>query len=69
MKRFDAIFYSCTKKGHRDCWSKKKSVKSNVAFSNIEIEEECDAKAMCVIEEDELALMAMMRENIDYEDD
>ena len=37
--------------------------------SNIEIEEEWDAEAICDIEEDEVVLMAIMREHIDYEDD
>ena len=44
----------------RYCWSKKKFVESNVASSNIEIEEEWDAEAICVIGEDLLALMGMM---------
>ena len=53
----------------RDCWSKKNSVESNVATSKKEMEDECDAEAICLIKEDELAFMAMMREHIDYEDD
>ena len=53
----------------RDCWSKKKSDESNVASSNMEMEEEWDAKVLYAIEEDELALMAMMRDHIDYEND
>ena len=52
----------------RDCWSKKKSVESNVA-SNMVMEYEWDADILCLIEEDELTLMAMMGEHIDYEDD
>ena len=70
-KRFEGNCYNCGKKGHkpRDCWSKKKYVESNVTSSNIEIEEEWDVEAICVIEENELALMAMMREHIDYKDD
>ena len=40
-KRFEGIYYNCGKKGHmsKDCWSKKKSVESNVASSNMEMEE------------------------------
>ena len=47
----------------------EKFVESNVASSNVEIEEEWDAEAICAIEEDKLALMAMMEEHIDYDDD
>ena len=45
----------------KDCWSKKKSVESNVASSNMEMEKEWDAKV--------LALMAIMGDHIDYEND
>ena len=70
-KRFEGIYYNCGKKGHmsKDCWSKKKSVESNVASSNMEMEEEWDAEVLYAIEEDELALMAMMGDHIDYEND
>ena len=47
----------------------KKSVESNVASSNMKMEEEWDVEELYVIEEDELALMAMMRNHIDYEND
>ena len=53
----------------KDCWHKKKSTESNVVSFSIEIEEEWDAEAICVIEEDELVLVVMMRGHIDYEDD
>ena len=33
------------------------------------MDDEWDVEAICVIEEDELALVTMMREHIDYEDD
>ena len=57
------------------CWSREEPVESNVASlcnvtsSNMEMEEEWDAEAICVIEEDKLELMAMMEEYIDYEND
>ena len=53
----------------RACWSKKKSVESNVAISKKKTENEWEAEVLCPIVEDELALMAMMEEHIDYEDD
>jgi len=53
----------------RDCWSKKKPIESNVASSNREMEEEWDVEVLYAIEEDELALMAMMGDHIDYEND
>ena len=40
-----------------------------MASSNIEMEEEWDAEVLYAIEEDELALMAMMGDHIDYEND
>ena len=46
-----------------------KSVESNVAISKKKIEDEWDAEVLCPIVEEELALMAMMEEHIDYEDD
>lgn len=52
----------------RDCWSKKKSIESNVEISKKEEEDEWDAEALCAIEKDELAFMVMMREHIDYND-
>ena len=53
----------------KDFLSKKKSIESNVASSNMEMEEEWDIEVLYVIEEDELALMAMMRDHINYEND
>ena len=53
----------------KDNWSKKNSVKSNVAISKKEMEYEWDVEVLCVIEEDELALMVMMEEHINYEND
>ena len=53
----------------RDGWSKKIFVESNVATSKKEMEDKWDAEAICVVEEDELALMVIKREHIDYEDD
>ena len=50
------------------CRCKKKS-ESNVATSKNEMEDEWDTEELCVIEEDKLALMTMMGEHIDYEDD
>ena len=41
----------------------------NMATSKKEMEDEWDAKELCAIEEDELVLMAMMGEHINYEDD
>nr|KAJ0192858.1 hypothetical protein LSAT_V11C800427070 [Lactuca sativa] len=35
----------------KDCWSKKKSVESNVVTSKKEVENEWDAEALCAIEE------------------
>ena len=62
---------NCGKKGNmlRDCWSKKKFVESSAESSNMEMEEEWDVEEICVIEEDELALMAMMGKHIDYKND
>ena len=40
-----------------------------MATSKKEIEDEWDADVLCLIEEDELALMAMMGEHTGYEDD
>ena len=37
----------------RDRWSKKKYVESNVASSNMEMDEECDVEVLYAIEEDE----------------
>ena len=70
-KRFEGICYNCRKNGHmsKDCWSKKKYVESNVASSNMKMEDEWDAEVLCLIEEDELVLMVMMKEYIVYEDD
>lgn len=70
-KRFEGNCYNCGKKGHmsKDCWSKKKSVESNVATSKKEMEDEWDAEVLCAIEEYELALMAMTEDHIDYEND
>ena len=47
---------------------RKKSTKSNVASSNMEMEE-WDAEVLDAIEEDELALMVMMGDHINYEND
>nr|KAJ0218457.1 hypothetical protein LSAT_V11C300142320 [Lactuca sativa] len=43
----------------KDCWSKKK----------YEIEDEWDVEVLCAIKENELALMEMMGERINYEND
>ena len=53
----------------KDYWSRKKSIESNVTISKKKIEDEWDAEVLRPIVEDELALMAMMEEHIDYEDD
>ena len=45
----------------------EKSVESNVASSNMEMEEKWDAEVLYAIEEDELALMATMGDHINYE--
>ena len=66
------ICYNCGKKSHmsRDCWSKKKkSVESNVASSNMEMEEEWDTEVLYATEEGKIALMTMMGDHIDYEND
>ncbi|KAI3509833.1 hypothetical protein L1887_25356 [Cichorium endivia] len=70
-KRFEGNCNNCGKWGHmsKDCWSKKKSIESNTATSKKEIEDEWDAEALYAMEENELALMATMREHIDYEKD
>ena len=60
---------SATIAGRRVTCPKKKSVESNVESSNMEMEEDWDAKVLYAIEEDELALMAMMGDHIDYEND
>nr|KAJ0222293.1 hypothetical protein LSAT_V11C200057670 [Lactuca sativa] len=62
--RFEGNCNNCGKWGYmsKDCWSKKKSVESNVVTSKREIEDEWDAEALCAIEENELALMTMMGE-------
>ena len=41
-KIFEGICYNCKKEDQmsRDCWSKKKSVESNVASSSMEMKEE-----------------------------
>ena len=52
-----------------DCCSRKNYVKSNVVTSKNKMEDEWDAKVLGTLEEDELALMAMMGEYIDYEND
>ncbi|KAL4352591.1 hypothetical protein GQ457_06G020380 [Hibiscus cannabinus] len=68
-KRFEGKCYNCGKKGHmaKACWSKKKSVESNVVTSNSE--EEWDAEAFFAVEEEELALTTTMSDKIDYEND
>ena len=54
---------------YRNCWSKKKLVESNVTTSKKEMEDEWDAEVLCPRVEDVLALMTMMGEHIDYDDD
>ncbi|GMI95080.1 hypothetical protein HRI_003177300 [Hibiscus trionum] len=51
----------------KSCWSKKKSIESNVVTSNSE--EEWDAEAFFAVEEEDLALTATMLDKIDYEND
>ena len=53
----------------KDGWSKKKSLKNNTATSKMEMENEWDAELLCILEQDELALMTMMGEHNDYEND
>nr|KAJ0206902.1 hypothetical protein LSAT_V11C500256870 [Lactuca sativa] len=52
-RRFEGNCNNCGKWGHmtKDCWSKKKSVESNVVTSKKEVEDEWDAEALCAIEE------------------
>ncbi|KAL4291528.1 hypothetical protein GQ457_14G003790 [Hibiscus cannabinus] len=68
-KRFEGKCYNFGKKGHmaKACWSKKKSVESNVVTSNSE--EEWDAEVFFAVEEEELALTTTMLNKIDYEND
>lgn len=49
-KKFLGKCYNCGKGGHmvKDCWSKKKTIESNVATSNSE--EEWDADAFFAVE-------------------
>jgi len=70
-KRFEGNCYNRGKKGHmsKDCWSKKKFGKNNMAFSNMEMEEEWDTEVLYVIEEDELAFMVTMGDHINYVND
>lgn len=66
--KFQGKCYNCGIKGHmaKDCWSKKKSIESNVATSKSE--EKWDAEGLFATEE-ELALTATASEHIDYEKD
>ncbi|XP_023763067.2 retrovirus-related Pol polyprotein from transposon TNT 1-94 [Lactuca sativa] len=52
-RRFEGNCNNCGKWGHmfKDCWSKKKSVESNVVTSKKEVEDEWDAEALFAIEE------------------
>nr|KAJ0204795.1 hypothetical protein LSAT_V11C500268510 [Lactuca sativa] len=52
-RRFEGNCKNCGKWGHmsKDCWSKKKSVESNVVTSKKKVEDEWDAEAQYVIEE------------------
>ncbi|KAJ9565416.1 hypothetical protein OSB04_001382 [Centaurea solstitialis] len=70
-KRFEGNCNNCGKWGHmsKNCWFKKKSVESNIVTSKYEIEDEWDVEALCVVEENELALTTTMRRHIDYEND
>lgn len=55
----------------KDCWSKKKSEKSNTATSNQknDSDEEQEVEASVGIEEDELALAVTIPDQINYESD
>jgi len=57
-KKFEGNCYNCGKKGHmaKTCWSKKKSIESNVAASKSE--DEWDVEAVFAVEEEELAFKA-----------
>ncbi|KAJ9556278.1 hypothetical protein OSB04_010892 [Centaurea solstitialis] len=70
-KRFKGNCNNCGKWGHmsKNCWFKKKSVESNIVTSKNEIDDEWDVDALCVMEENELALMTTMGRHIDYEND
>jgi len=61
-EKFEGNCYNCKKKGHmvKACWSKKKSIESNVAASKSE--DEWDVQALFVVEEKELAFKATMLE-------
>nr|KAJ0195607.1 hypothetical protein LSAT_V11C700366260 [Lactuca sativa] len=52
-RMIEGNYNNCGKWGHmsKDCWSKKKYVESNVVTSKKEIEDEWDAEALYVIEE------------------
>ena len=45
----------------KDYWSKKKFVDSNVPTSEKKMEDRGDVKALYALEEDELAVMTMVR--------
>lgn len=59
--------------GHmaKDCWSKKKPTKSNIATSNPKENNEdgWDAEAAFTIEEEELALTVIRSKQNDYKND
>jgi len=68
-KKFEGNCYNCRKNGHmaKTCWSKKKSIESNVAASKSE--DEWDVEALFVVEEEELAFKATTSKQVDYEKD
>ncbi|KAL0420217.1 UNVERIFIED_CONTAM: Retrovirus-related Pol polyprotein from transposon RE1 [Sesamum latifolium] len=70
-KKFEEKCYNCEKKGHmaRDCWSKKNVVESNIVTSKTEDEWDFEASFAADADEDELAFVATISNQINYESD
>ncbi|KAL0324818.1 UNVERIFIED_CONTAM: hypothetical protein Sradi_5051100 [Sesamum radiatum] len=69
VKKFEGKCYNYGKKGHmaRECRSKKNVAESNIVTSKIE--EEWDFEVSFVVDEDELAFIAAISNQINYESD
>lgn len=72
-KKFDRKCYNYRKKSHmaKDWWSKKRIYEGNVVTSNPDkwSDDEWDLEASFSIEEEEMALIAIVPGWIDYEND
>ncbi|KAL0367866.1 UNVERIFIED_CONTAM: Retrovirus-related Pol polyprotein from transposon TNT 1-94 [Sesamum radiatum] len=68
-KKFKGKCYHCGKKGQmaRNCWSKKNVAESNIVTSKIE--DEWDFEASFAADEDELAFVVTISNQINYESD